>query len=150
MIARNCGATVPDGGDRVASDASLLEMADALPERVRRLMSDYQPHMALVEIWKLVSEANRYFAAEEPWRLAKTEPTRMGGVLYVTAEVLRTIGILLQPFIPQAAAKLLDNLGAPSDRRLLSHAGQGGRLSAGAALPAPAPLFPRYVEKGAG
>ena len=70
----------------------------------------------------------------------------MGTVLYVTAETLRMIGILAQPFVPAAAAKLLDLLAVPQDERTLACIGAAHRLSSGAKLTKPEPIFPRYVE----
>jgi methionyl-tRNA synthetase len=71
-------------------------------------------------------------------------------VLYVTAEVLRQVAILSQPFMPGSAAKLLDLLGVPEGRRAFAQLGDANaRISAGATLPAPAPVFPRYVEPDA-
>jgi methionyl-tRNA synthetase len=68
-------------------------------------------------------------------------------VLYVTAEVLRQVAILCQPFIPASAAKLLDILGIPASERQFDRLGRAdARIAAGTALPAPAPVFPRYVE----
>ena len=91
--------------------------------------------------------ANRYFAGEAPWALAKSDPARQGTVLYVTAEVLRQVAILCQPFIPGSAAKLLDLLGVAADRRAFAQLGDASaRIAAGTALPAPAPVFPRYIE----
>ena len=109
-------------------------------------MEGFALHTALAEIWAVVAEANRYFASQEPWVLRKSDPARMATVLYVTAEVLRTIGILALPFVPGSAAKLLDLLAVPAAERTLAAAGPLHRLKAGAALPAPAPIFPRYVE----
>ncbi len=74
-------------------------------------------HQALAAIFGVVAEANRYFAGQEPWALKKTDPARMETVLYVTAEVIRRIGILCQPFIPGSAEKLLDILAVPADER---------------------------------
>jgi methionyl-tRNA synthetase len=93
-----------------------------------------------------VAEANRYFAGQEPWKLGKTDPARRDGVLFTTIETLRVIAILCQPFIPEAAEKLLDLVGARPDERALSYAKPEHRLFAGVALPAPTPIFPRYVE----
>ena len=90
------------------------------------------------------AEANRYFANEAPWALAKTDPVRQKTVLYVTAEVIRQIGILCQPFMPEASAKLLDLLAVPADAR--DFASLSARLSPGSQLPVPAPVFPRYIE----
>jgi methionyl-tRNA synthetase len=95
-------------------------------------------------IWAVVADANRYFAGEAPWALAKTDPARQGTVLYVTAEVLRQVAILCQPFMPESAGKLLDLLAIPADRR--GFADFSTRSGAEAKLPAPAPVFPRYIE----
>jgi len=70
----------------------------------------------------------------------------MGTVLWTAAEALRMIGILAQPFVPAAAAKLLDLLGRQPDERNLANAGPSHRLGPGSALPSPEPIFPRYVE----
>ena len=93
----------------------------------------------------VVSETDRYFAAQEPWALKKTDPARMATVLYVTAEVVRQIAILLQPFMPESAGKLLDLVAVPADKRDFAQLGEAGRLVAGTPLETPKPVFPRYV-----
>jgi len=69
----------------------------------------------------------------------------MGTVLYVTAEVVRQIAILLQPFMPKSGRKLLDLVAAPVEKRDFSALGEAGRLVSGTPLEAPTPVFPRYV-----
>jgi methionyl-tRNA synthetase len=81
-----------------------------------------------------------------PWELRKSNPARMGTVLYVTAEVLRQVAILVQPAMPDAAAKLLDMLAVDADSRGFSALGIKGCLKSGTPLPAPQALFPRYAE----
>jgi methionyl-tRNA synthetase len=146
MIARNSGGAVPEPGPFSQADRDLLWLADALPAKGRAAMEDLALHTTLAEIWAVVAEANRYFASQEPWVLRKQDPARMGTVLYVTAEVLRAVGIMAQPFVPQAASRLLDLLAVPPDGRALAAIGEGGRLAAGVPLPQPAAIFPRYVE----
>ncbi len=146
MIAKNCDAAVPAHGDFTDADRAILADARALLEKSRAAMQEYALHTMLGEIWRVVAEANRYFASEEPWVKRKTDPARMATVLYVTAEVLRAIGIMVQPFVPTAAAKLLDLLGRAPHERSLAHVGRAHRLGAGAALAQPAPIFPRYLE----
>ncbi|TXN25340.1 methionine--tRNA ligase [Methylobacterium sp. WL30] len=146
MIAKNVSGAVPEPGAFTEADRTLLAAADALPARARALMDDLALHSILAEIWAVVADANRYFAAEEPWKLKKTDPERMGTVLYVTAEVLRAVGILVQPFVPRSAASLLDVLAVPADRRLFADVGEGGRLTPGTPLPAPSPIFPRFEK----
>ena len=70
----------------------------------------------------------------------------MGTVLYVTAEVIRQVAILVQPVMPESGAKLLDLLAVPGDQRSFDFTGGGERLAAGVTLPAPVPVFPRWVD----
>jgi methionyl-tRNA synthetase len=67
-------------------------------------------------------------------------------VLYVTAEVVRQIAILAQPVMPESSTKLLDSLGIPQGERDFASLGGATRIKPGTVLPAPVPVFPRYVE----
>jgi methionyl-tRNA synthetase len=93
----------------------------------------------------LVGEGDRYFASEKPFDKSLTAE-RKGTILYVTAEVVRQLAILAQPAMPGSTAKLLDLLGIEPAARGFASLGAAGRLKPGATLPAPAGIFPRYVE----
>jgi methionyl-tRNA synthetase len=147
MAARQFGGVLPKPGLFSDNDKAILAAADAMIGKAREAMATQQLHLVLNVVWAVVAEANRYFAGEAPWALAKSDPTRQGTVLYVTAEVIRQIAILAQPFIPASAGKLLDLLAVPAEKR--DFAALGERIVAGSALPAPAPVFPRYVEADA-
>jgi len=147
MIARQLGGTLPTPGAFNDDDKAILAAADAMIGTARDHMKSQALHQALNAVWAVVAEANRYFAGQAPWALAKTDPVRQGTVLYVTAEVLRQVAILCQPFIPSSAAKLLDILGIPAVERQFDRLGRNDvRIAPGAVLPAPAPVFPRYIE----
>jgi methionyl-tRNA synthetase len=118
--------------------------------KLRETMKTQQLHQALNVIWSVVADGNRYFAGEAPWALAKTDPARQATVLYVTAEVIRQIAILSSPFVPASAGQLLDLLAVPADERNFSHLGGSKRIKSGSALPAPSPVFPRYVDNESG
>jgi len=150
MIARNCGGTLPNPGAFSDNDQAILRAADGMIATAREAMATQQLHQVLNAAWTVVAEANRYFAGEAPWSLAKTDAQRMGTVLYVTAEVTRQIAILAQPFMPASCGKLLDVLGVPANERDFSTLGGPHRIAAGTTLPAPTPVFPRYVEPEAG
>ncbi|WP_455271613.1 methionine--tRNA ligase [Rhizobium herbae] len=145
MIVKNCDGQIPVRGELTDEDKAMLAAADALHASTRDDMNALMIHRALASIIAVVSEADRYFAGQEPWALKKTDPARMGTVLYVTAEVVRQIAILLQPFMPESAGKLLDLVAAPADQRSFTALGEAGRLIAGTALESPKPVFPRYV-----
>ena len=146
MVGKQFGGALPKPGAFSDNDKAILAAADAMIGKVRAAMATQQLHQVLNAVWAVVAEANRYFAGEAPWALAKTDPVRQGTVLYVTAEVLRQVGILALPFMPASAAKLLDLLAIPESERSFAHLGGGHRVAEGSALPAPAPVFPRYVE----
>jgi methionyl-tRNA synthetase len=146
MIAKGCEGRVPVRRAGSAADEAMLVMAYALPDKLRRHMEGYALHEMLNDIWAVTGEANRYFAVQEPWKLAKADPARRDSVLYTTAELLRCVGIACQPFIPKAAARLLDLLAVPAEVRLLANVSPAQALVSGTALPAPEGIFPRYVE----
>jgi methionyl-tRNA synthetase len=146
MIGKNCGGAIPEPAAFSEGDVKLLAAADALLEVAREAMERQAIHRVLEAAWAVVADANRYFAGEAPWALKKTDPARMGTVLYVTAEVLREVAILVQPFIPASAEKLLDQLGVEADVRSFAALGGEHRLKPGTALGPLAPIFPRYVE----
>jgi methionyl-tRNA synthetase len=146
MVARQFGGTLREPGAFSDADKAMLAAADAMIGKAREAMKTQQLHQVLNAAWAVVADANRYFAGEAPWALAKTDPARQAMVLYVTAEVIRQVAILAQPFMPVSAGKLLDLLAVPADARQFPELGGHRRIAAGVALPAPAPVFPRYVE----
>ena len=70
-------------------------------------------------------------------------------MLYVTAEVVRQIAILVQPVMPASGAWMLDQLAVPATERSFAALGEPGRLAPATVLPPAEPVFPRYVEKEA-
>jgi methionyl-tRNA synthetase len=146
MIGKAFGGALPKPGAFSANDQTMLAAADAMIGRARDAMATQQLHQVLNAVWVVVAEANRYFAGEAPWALAKTDPQRQATVLYVTAEVIRQVAILAQPFMPDSAAKLLDLLAIPGTERDFGFLGAGHRIAPDSRLPQPAPVFPRYVD----
>jgi methionyl-tRNA synthetase len=146
MVARQLGGALRAPGAFSENDTTILAAADAMVGKAREAMKTQQLHQVLNAAWAVVADANRYFAGEAPWALAKTDPARQGTVLYVTAEVIRQVAILAQPFMPASAGTLLDLLAIPAGERDFAALGAGHRIAHSVALPPPAPVFPRYVE----
>jgi methionyl-tRNA synthetase len=147
LIARNCGGSLPARGAATEDDTGLLDAANALPDLVRACMERQTFHEALEEIWKVIRAANGYIDHQAPWALNRTDKVRMGEVLRVLVDTVRVVATLLQPFMPDSMARMLDQLGVPADARDL--AALAIPLTDGIALPAPQGVFPRYVEPAA-
>ncbi len=144
LIARNCDGILPAAGALTDDDNALLDAAAALPDLLRDCMERQTFHEALEEIWKVIRAANGYIDRQAPWALNKTDKPRMALVLRVLCDTQRVIATLLQPFMPDSMARMLDQLGVPDEARSLE--ALAVPLPGGLALPAPKGVFPRYVE----
>ncbi|MCP5381792.1 MAG: methionine--tRNA ligase [Kordiimonadaceae bacterium] len=147
MIFKNCDGVMPSPGDYSDADNAILAATDKMLEEVRAHIDVQAINKSLEVIWKVVSDANGYFALQEPWALKKTDPARMATVLYVTAEIIRQVGILIQPIMPDSAGKLLDLLKIPAEERGFDQLGGGERLKSGWTLEKPEGVFPRFVDE---
>jgi methionyl-tRNA synthetase len=148
MINKNCDATVPVPGD-FGPDSGLavysaLAGARALREKVRAHAERQAFHDVLEEIWRVIREANRCVDEDAPWTLRKTDPAKMAAVLYVLAETIRHVAILLQPFMPDSCGRMLDQLSVASEARQFDDLAVA--LVPGTGLPKPEGVFPRFVD----
>ena len=146
FIAKNCDGRVPEPGTLTPADHTLLAVGESLCDRMRAVLDEQALHQAL-QVWvDVVDSANKYIDEQAPWMLRKTDQVRMRTVLWVLAETIRHLAILAQPFVPDAAGKLLDQLGVTPTARAFNALGEAGRLLPGTPLPAPQGVFPRFVE----
>lgn len=147
MIAKNCEAKVPQKGELVEADAAILDIAYGLLDKARAEIDRQAIHKYLDHVWALIAEANRYFSGEEPWALKKTDPARMQSVLWITAELIRIVAILVQPVMPGSAGKLLDLVAVDEGARGFDKLSAEHGLTPGTALPKPEGVFPRWTEE---
>ena len=134
-------------------DKELRRAAAVMLSVYREMMASFQFHRALQAVWELISHANKYIVAVEPWTLAKDEGqrSRLDTILYNLCEVLRLLALVLRPVMPATAVKMAGALGYAPDAKAISSLIEGGRwgvMAAGQKLRACPPLFPRLeVEK---
>ncbi len=95
-------------------DEELISLALSTPKKVEERMDAYKVADALDEIWQLLRRSNKYIDETLPWNLAKNpdDRERLGTVLYNLLEAIRFSGVLLKSFIPNTAAKILDQINA--------------------------------------
>ena len=142
------GGAVPAPGALTAEDTAVAESLARALRDANTAMADFAFQRALAGIWEFIGAVNRYVDSQAPWALAKdpAKKERLGTVLYTLAESLRCLGILLDPFLPEAAAKLRAAIGTgtPSMADLV-----WGRLAVGTRVARMPALFPRIESRPA-
>ena len=146
MVVNFGGAAIPAPGPEGPAEAALREALAAARAETDSAMAAFAFQRALAAIWDFIARVNRYIDAQAPWVLAKdpAKAERLGTVLWTLGESLRCLGILLDPFLPEAAAKIRAGIGAGEPR--LADLAWGG-TKAGGAVTKVAGLFPRVDVK---
>lgn len=144
QIFKNCDAQFPAPGELIKEDTELLAKAQKeMPEAIRREFDRFAFHKGLEAIMAVVGAADAYIDAQAPWKLKKENPERMKTVLYVLAEVIRCLGLAIQPVTPTAAENLLNQLKIPAGKRTFAHIDPKFALKPGTAIDQPVGVFPR-------
>lgn len=141
MVYKNCGQSIPQPADFSAEDTALINSAHNMLSEVRVSIDKQAYADALEAIWVVVRASNSYVDKQAPWQLHKINSERMNTVLFVLMEVLRLIGLIMQPFTPDSASHILDQLGISSDERSFSFFSKRNALSIGKHIDQPKPIF---------
>ncbi len=149
QLARHFESVVPARGPEAGKDGALRQVTAEVAESVERFIDRRDFKSALDEIWRLLGTANKYIDEEAPWQTVRADRQRAGTVLYNTLEVVRIATILVSPWLPTAAARVWEQLGAasPLASQRLSDAGRWGGLASGTQVRPGAPIFPRIETK---
>jgi len=144
---------VPEPGQPTAAEEGVLAAFTKAKADVATAMEEFAFQRALASMWEFVGVVNRYVDATQPWALAKDagKRERLSAVLYTLAESLRVLGIVLTPFLPDAATKIRAGLGQPEEPKLVDAV--WGRLAPGTTVQKVSGLFPRVdvpMKPGAG
>lgn len=118
--------SLPSPNEFLDVDKGLIEFAESTLKRVEKHMDELNAPDALHEIFKLVDASNKYIEDTTPWVLAKTDKERLATVLYTLLESIRFVGVLLLPFLPNTAERVLNKVGVdeiPSDFASISKFG---------------------------
>src|SRR5262245_4620088 len=147
LIVNFAGGVVPAAGAAAAEDQAVARAFGQALAAAGEAMQEYAFHRALAAIWEFVAVVNRYVDVSAPWELKKdpAKQPRLNAVLYTLAESLRCLGIVLAPYIPDAAAKIRTAVGQTAEPTLADAV--WGRLPAGTRVQKIAALFPRVEDK---
>jgi methionyl-tRNA synthetase len=137
------GGVMPKRGEPGEGEVALKEAFIAGTSAYFAAMEALALHRALEAVMGMVNAANLYFADSAPWAL-KNEPERRAAVLAAALDATRRLALLVQPFIPDSATKLLDQLGVAAEARDFN--GLDVPVATGTPLPAPQGVFPRWTD----
>lgn len=150
FIYKNTEAKIPAPNTLTIEDQAFLSNArGATLILMRKPAEIFRFNEALAILWKLVFDANAYIDAQAPWTLKKTDTNRMNTVLYVLTDVIRCLAILMQPYTPTSAEKMLDQLKISTDERNFSNLSEKYAIKPGTMIDQPTGIFPRIVEGAA-
>jgi methionyl-tRNA synthetase len=151
MVGRFGEGAVPAPGNSSRLDSSVRDLANEVGRRVQNAMQSYNPQLALEAIWELVTRANKYVEETAPWTLSKVArdgdkmaAAELERVLFTLAESVRIIGTLLEPFIPDTAERIRQQLGVAREANTTwTDTLRWGQIPPATRVASPQPLFPR-------
>lgn len=150
MVEKYFGGILPADKKSDPMDDELISMATALRAKVDECMDNTTLNIALAEIFKVISRANKYIDETAPWVLAKDEANkpRLAAVLYNLLEAIRISTSLLSAFMPTTMPKVWEQIGASADDVSYENAAKFGVLPADVTVHRGEVLFPRIdVDK---
>ncbi len=150
MVEKYFGGTLPEDRRADTADDEIVAMTKALRGLYEKAMDTFAPQTAIMEVFRVISRANKYIDETAPWVLAKDEANRarLATVLYNLLEVLRVTVTLLQPFIPDSCSKAFAQIGASAADATWDNAQVFGVLPANVTVHRGDTLFPRIdMEK---
>ena len=153
MMKKYYDGVIPTPATVADEDSELVLKSKAVIDDVRKLYDELAYNKILQKIWELVDATNQYIDKAGPWNLVKTDEgkERLKTVMYNSAESLRVLGILLNPFMPVSTEALMKQLGVETsiEEQGMKSLDQWGGLKSGSQTQKAKQLFPRIEDKQA-
>jgi methionyl-tRNA synthetase len=148
MAIKYCDGKVPEISFEEKNSA-LHEAALKTVAEVESGFNDMSLHKALIAIWDFINITNKYIVTNEPWTLGKdpANKEKLTAIMYNLLVALRVIAILLKPFMPQTAEKILRQIGVDESNLDMASIKKDDMLKAGSPLTRGESLFPRIVQE---
>ncbi|MFZ1037228.1 MAG: methionine--tRNA ligase [Smithella sp.] len=148
MAIKYCDGKVPEINLKQKNSA-LHEAALKTVAEVESSFNDMSLHKALIAIWDFINITNKYIVANEPWTLGKdpANKEKLTAIMFNLLLALRSIAVLLKPFMPQTAEKILRQIGVDESNLDMASIKKGDILKAGSPLTRGESLFPRIVQE---
>ena len=146
MIYKNCNGSIPSKCEKLNDrDIIFCNKSIVLYEKVKNEIDKQSFHEAIKLIWTFISDANKYVDEQAPWKLRKTDERRMNDVLWILADTIRKIAIIVQPFMPDSSNKILDQLSIDIYEREYRYLDSKYAIKTNK-INSPSPIFPKIEE----
>jgi methionyl-tRNA synthetase len=150
MINRYFKGEVPypsHAASRTTADDAIAALAKKTIREFGELFDQFQFSRALEVVWGLIGAVDKYIVENEPWALGEKQDedsrSRLATVLYTSAEALRIATALAHPVVPDATAKIWEQIGLGDIKNVALNELSWGQLRLGTKLGAVKPVFPR-------
>lgn len=140
FIVNQFDSTIPEPEDLDAKDEEIKRQVQGCSSKVGSLLNQFQLKGALAAVVDLARNGNQYLSEREPWHLIKTNRAKTATTLYLAAQLVRSIGILISPFMPETAQQIASQLNSRESSVKWQDAGELG-LKPGHRIGKPKPLF---------
>ena len=146
MIYKNCNGKIPNKCQNYSvEDKIFIEEFQNLFSKVKVEINQQSFHQALKLIWQVISSANKFVDEQAPWKLKNANLNRMNDVLWILSESIRTISIIIQPFMPTSASKILNQLSVLENERTFEFLKSDVFIKSNL-IENPSPVFPRITD----
>jgi methionyl-tRNA synthetase len=147
FVNQHYNSEVPKPTKLDADDKQILKKVEKRVDQAAKLFEECKLQAALKNIIDIGRIGNQYLTEKEPWKLVKTDPQKAANVLYISAQIVKTLAIILEPFIPFTAEELRKLLNLPSGTNALKWGDATKPLNAGHKINKAKPLFNKIDAK---
>lgn len=107
---------VPEPHELDSEDQALRNQIESSPTKIGSFLDQFQLRTALAEVIELARAGNQYLSEREPWHLIKTDQNKTATTLYLATQLVKSLGILISPFLPETAQRIREQLNVTSDQ----------------------------------
>ena len=139
------GGKVPMLMEITEYDQQVIDELATYPAKISASIENYRFREALGEVMNVARLGNKYLADTEPWKVIKTDEDRVRTILNISLQIAANIEILIEPFLPFTADKLMKMLNYGG--HMWADAGGTELLKRGHQLNEPTLLFAKIEDE---
>jgi methionyl-tRNA synthetase len=115
IVTEDFARRVPDAARAEQAEHDLLAGIRTLPAQVGEDIEATRFKAALGRVMEAFRECNRYIDGRAPWSTRKSDMARTAATIHTCIQAVRTLGVLLEPFLPFASEKIRASLAVPKE-----------------------------------